>query len=151
MKVLLLIVSLLASFSYCGTKIIKANQFDQNVTSYLKRAVDASTIEIAGQNLQVAINYLESTGRTTGFTSVFGKAPDADVGYWYANLTATANEIGKVRNDITPSEKTHILINLRESLLDRGIFGDIVALPNDIAVFPDKRLSNAVGWFSFHV
>ena len=65
--------------------------FQQQCGGYLKQAADANTVELARERLNLAINYIEAKGYTTGYTSIFVKTEDENIGYWYQNIKACQN------------------------------------------------------------
>ena len=68
----------LAVFGVC---ILRGINFNVECKGHLKRAADANTIELAKQELDIALSYLEREGMTEGYTSVLYKTPDEDVGF----------------------------------------------------------------------
>jgi len=100
-----------------------------DVTDRLKRAAVANTIELATQELQAVISYLEKEGITLGYTSVLYNTPDEDVGYWYQNLKGSLEELQKVSSQTTQLERTNILMKLRETILDDEAEGTKVTQP----------------------
>ena len=63
--------------------VFKSIVFDINCGDYLKRAADSNTVELAVDNLKVALNYIEANNMTSGHTSVLYNSPDEDVAFWY--------------------------------------------------------------------
>jgi hypothetical protein len=119
-------------------RIVANVSFGMDCTDYLKRAADANSIPLASQNLNVAINYLESHDLTSGTVSIFLKQPKNDVGFLYQNLIASRNDLASIKEDATPLEKSNVLMKLRETLLDSGKDGDNVTLPNGISIYPNN-------------
>ena len=70
--------------------------FNINCAGHLKRAADASTIELAQSELEFALTYLEKKEMTSGSTALFWTTPSLDVGFWYKNLKASHDELTKV-------------------------------------------------------
>jgi len=122
---------------WAGVRIVAGINFDRYCTGYLKRAADANTIELARQNLQVALSYIEVNNLINGFTSIIYREPSEDIGFWYQNLTASLRELHKVDPDASQLEKSNILIKLRETLLDQGQSTD-VTVPQGISVYPEN-------------
>ena len=121
-----------------GVRISKKIQFKQNVSGYLKRAADASTIEIANEELTKVITYLEANNLTSGSTSMIWETPNEDIGFWYKNLKASQNELQNLKSE-SALEKTNVLIKLRETLLDTGKRTK-VTVPKGLAVYPNNKL-----------
>ncbi len=112
-------------------------QFDRNCGGYLKRAADASTIELAIQELDRAMTYIEKSKLTSGYTSVVYKTPDEDVGFWYLNLKSALVELRKVGPETTQLERSNILLKLRETLLDKKESEEIT-LPSGVTIYPNN-------------
>ncbi len=111
-------------------------QFERNCKGYLKRAADANTIDLAKVELGRAIGYIEAHNLTSGFTSVIYNTPDEDIGFWYQNLKASAQELASVSAEATSLEKSNVLMKLRETLLDKSDSGEKVTVPGGISAFP---------------
>lgn len=114
-------------------------QFDRQCTDYLKRAADSNTIELAQNNLDEAIKYMEANNLTSGYTSILYQTPDEDVGFWYNNLKQSQIELAKCSPDATQLEKTNILMKLRETILDDGT-RLVITEPSGISRFPYNTL-----------
>ena len=65
---------------------VKGIVFDMNCTQYLKRAADANTVELAKDELEMAISYAEEEDLTEGIVSIFLHQPQNDIGFWYNNM-----------------------------------------------------------------
>lgn len=132
---------------WVGTRIVKGVVFDINCEGHLKRAADANTVEMAAQELDLALKYLEQNNMTSGYTAVLWNSPDTDVGFFYNNLKSSRDELNKVTSETTQLERTNVLMKLRETLLDHGDHGDHVTLPDGISVFPHTVFWFWSGWF----
>ncbi len=132
----------LLSITIIGSRIVKGVTFNQNVKGILKRAADASTIEIAKQELGTAIDYLETNNLTSGYTSILYKTPDEDIGFWYQNLKASHKELVELKS-VSALERTNVLIKLRETLLDSGE-NLSVTYPEGLSVYPNNKLWTAL-------
>ncbi|MFK8103838.1 MAG: hypothetical protein AB8G15_14990 [Saprospiraceae bacterium] len=140
MKKLVGIILILSSLAIFGFRIQKKIVLKQNVTGYLKRAADANTVEIAQGEIAKVLNYLEQEEITEGYTSIFWKTPNEDIGFWYKNLKASQQELQQVKDGST-LEKTNVLIKLRETLLDRGGEGkEKVTVPKGLSVYPNNGM-----------
>jgi len=129
-----------------GVRISKRIPLKQNVTDHLKRAADASTIDLALAELTTVIDYLEANNMTTGYTSVLWKTPDEDIDFWYRNLKASQEEL-KQLNTTSALEKTNVLIKLRETLVDTGE-STKVTIPKGLSVYPDNTLWFVLMWIA---
>ena len=99
-------LAFITSIVICVVIIIKCITFNINCGDYLKRAADSNTVELAADNLKVALDYMEANGMTTGYTSVVWKSPDEDVAFWYNNIKESYNEIVSLDETATNLEKT---------------------------------------------
>lgn len=112
-------------------------EFDQNCGGYLKQAADANTAELALKRLDKAVKYAEERGLTKGYTSVFYKTEDDNIGYWYQNLKACQKELQEVIGK-SQLEQTNVLMKVRESLTDDGENGTELTIPGGIARYPNN-------------
>lgn len=133
------VLTIVAVLAFCGwgiARTIKAISFDQNCGQYLKRSADANSIEMAKEELGIAISYAESHGLTEGTVSIFLHQPKNDIGYWYRNMKEAYKELEEVPEDTSRMEKTNILMKLRETLTDEGESGVEVTIPDGISIYP---------------
>jgi hypothetical protein len=131
---LLLLFVCLIVFKIYSSIIIK-----QQLTGHLKRAADANSIELALQELNTSLDFIEKNNLTTGYTSIIYQTPDEDLEFWYKNLKASKYELEKSVNS-TSLEKTNVLLKLRETLLDEGKKGSYITYPEGISIFPNNKL-----------
>ena len=118
MKKTICIIACISLILWAGARIYNGITFDQNCEGHLKLAADANTVELAQQQLSIAVKYCEDNGLTKGYTSIFYRTPDEDIEFWYNNLKSSLNELNAVSADATQLEKSNILMKLRETLLD---------------------------------
>lgn len=129
-----------------GLRIYNNVVFGIHCEGHLKRAADANTVDMASKELADAIKYLEDNKMTEGYTSVLWNTPSQDVGFWYQNLKASHEELGKITPTTTQFERTNVLMKLRETLLDHAEKGDSVTAPSGISVFPNNAAYFWTGW-----
>ena len=110
--------------------------FSMGCGQYIKRASDANTIELAAQNLGIAVKYAEAHNLTNGNTGVILTQPENDIGFWYSNLKASMGELEKVKPETTLLERSNLLMKLRETLLDHKKEGVEVTHPAGIQIYP---------------
>ena len=110
--------------------------FSQQCGGHLKRAADANTVELAAQELKVAVTYLEDNNMTQGDTHVFIETPDKDLGFWYKNLKSALANLEAVTPETGELERSNLLLKLRETLLDHGQYGEEITTPPGISLFP---------------
>lgn len=137
-KIILGVLLVLLSIPSCATRAYKDVIFERGVEGYLKRAADSNSVELARNELDTALKYIESEGLTSGYTSVLYRTPDEDVGFWYRNLKTSQAELLLLPATATPLEKSNMLMKLRETLLDSGEKSVHVTLPSGISVFPNN-------------
>lgn len=135
MKAVAFIIFTLAFIAWVVVRLVSYIQFDRNCEGHLKRAADANTVELAAKEVEIAVEYLKSHDMTTGYTSVVYTTPDEDIGFWYTNLTASLDELKKIKADAPQLEKTNVLMKLRETLLDQGEKTHVTC-PDGISVYP---------------
>jgi len=139
MKRMLGIVLLLPIFLLIGITTYKDISFKIDCGGHIKRAADANTVELAIQEMETVTTYLEREGMTSGYASILYRTPDEDVGFWYANLKSSLNELKKVRPETSQLERSNLLLKLRETLLDRGGQGDEkITAPHGISRYPNN-------------
>lgn len=119
--------------------IIAGVRFNQNCSGYIKQAADANSVELALQRLDMAIAYVEDNELTDGYTSIFYKTEDDNIGFWYQNLKTCREELVTCLES-TQLEKTNVLLKVRESLTDDGKDGTELTLPNGISRYPSNGL-----------
>lgn len=139
-------IALVASLIICGIITVKSITFDINCGDYLKRAADSNTVELAADNLKIALDYIEANGMTSGYTSVVYKSPDEDVAFWYTNIKESYEELISLDENATNVERTNLLMKLRETLLDQKEKGESLTLPNAISCFPNNTLWAILKW-----
>lgn len=133
------IATLLIIFSLISPiiTIIVGVRFNQNCSGYIKQAADANSVELALQRLDMAIAYVEDNELTDGYTSIFYKTEDDNIGFWYQNLKTCREELVNCLES-TQLEKTNVLLKVRESLTDEGKDGTELTLPNGISRYPSN-------------
>ena len=147
MNKFIFVLGIILFIGLSGFRIYHNIVFKKEVTGYLKRATDASTIELALTDLQTAIKYLENNNLTQGFTSILYETPDEDIAFWYNNLKASEAELIKARNS-SSLEKTNVLLKLKESLSDDGKKSSSVTHPQGISIYPNNKLVTILFWIS---
>lgn len=125
---------------YATTCTVKTVQFKQNCGGYIGQAANANTVELAELTLSRATAYAEKQGLTSGFTSVLWKTPSDDIGFWYRNLTASLDELRRVKEDTSQLERSNLLMKLRETLTDSKKEGTRITVPRGISRYPINKL-----------
>jgi hypothetical protein len=137
---------------WMGTRIVLSYKYDINCGGHLKRAADSNTIELAGQELDTALKYMEQRGWDKGgSTHLFFATPDCDVGFWHTNLSSAKEELATLSPNTTQLEKTNVLMKLRETILDDSSEGIKVTNPPGISVYPYQWAFFLWAWGSFLV
>jgi hypothetical protein len=123
---------------WAANRIYNGIQFDRNCGGYLKRAADANVVNMAKVELDRALVYIEFKGLTNGYTSVFYRTPDEDLGFWYQNIKSALAELNTLGDDTSTLEKSNALIKLRETLLDHSGGAYSLTVPAGISIFPNN-------------
>jgi len=133
--------------TWLGARVYNAVQFNIHCRGHLKRAADSSTIEMAQEELHLALVYMEKNELTSGSTHVFWENPSTDIGFFYKNLNSANEELNQlIDRESTPLEKTNVLIKLRETILDEGE-SLVVTTPSGISIYPNVSFFFWSGWF----
>ena len=135
-RVFLFIISLIVP----SIVLVKSIQFDQNCGGFIKQCADASSIELALDRLNIAIDYVEKNNLTTGYTSAFWKTEDENLEFWYQNLKTCQKELMVATQSTDQLLQTNVLMKVRETLLDDGKEGVELTIPDGIHVFPYNLL-----------
>lgn len=128
--------------------IVFAVNMKQDMSGYLARAAHANTVELAIENLEPAVAYLEKNNLTSGFTSVLYRTPDEDIGYWYKNLRASLDELKSIDPEASMLERTNVLMKLRETLTRETSEGSSIVAPDGISRYPHNALFGFWFWIS---
>jgi hypothetical protein len=132
--------SLLLLFSiifvaWAVVRIVASVHFNVNVDGHLKRAADASSVTMAATELKTSLDYMESHGLTSGYTSIVYRTPNEDIGFWYQNVKSAYQELLALDpNKTTSLEKTNVLMKLRETLLNTK--DESITRPDGISIYP---------------
>lgn len=129
------VASTLSLVAWAGIRVVKAVKMNFDCITYVKRAADASTVEIAKNELAKAIQYAEENALTEGIVSIVLEDPSNDVGFWYNNMKEAYKELDQLPENTTSMEKTNVLMKLRESLIDEG---NGVTHPLGISIYPNN-------------
>lgn len=136
------IITLLVAFTAIVSAVYIVNriELEQSCLGRLKRAANANSTELAKEELFHALNYMEDNNLTTGYTSVFYKTPDEDIGYWYRNIKTAWADINNLPENSSQMEQSNVLMKLRETLLDHGEKGDKLVYPKGLVFYPNNLL-----------
>lgn len=129
---------------WSAVKISHAVSFDRDIKRYLSHAAEASTIQLAKENLDIALKNIEGWGLTSGHTTVLFESPEDDVGFWYKNVKASRAQLDDVKT-VTFQEQKTVLAELRKTLLSRSGDGSAVVIPQGISIYPKNRIFALLG------
>lgn len=115
-----------------AVRFVRSMNFNQGCKVFLKRAADASSVEMAIEELDKGIDYAERNGLTEGIVSIVYRNPRNDVGFWYRNMVTARQELADLNLDAPSLEKSNVLMRIRESLMD----GTKVTIPDGISIYP---------------
>lgn len=118
----------------------KSIMFSRDCGGHIKRAADSNTIQMAAEEMDVVVSYLEANHLTFGYTSILYNTPDEDISFWYNNLKSSRDQLHDElkRSSSTPLEQSNLLLKLRQTLLDHGKEGETVTVPSGISIYPSN-------------
>lgn len=122
--------------------------FKQNCSGYLKRAADANTIELAAEQLQISLKYLEDKNLTSGKTNIFYYTPNCDIGFWYTNLKESHKELVNLPKSADNLTVSNQLMKLRETILDDHGEGYAITSPPNIEYYPNQVTWCILQWLA---
>ena len=129
-----------------GIRIYMSVQFDIHCGSYMVRAANANTVELARDQMAVVIKYLEDNHITNGTTAVVRNDPTMDVGYFYNNMKGAYLWLCNIQSDASDLTRSNVLLKLKETLIkDSGDARGNVDVPRNISIYP----YNAIWVFLF--
>lgn len=123
-------------------EIVLNIQYDRKVTNELQLAANASTVEIAIEKMDLALEEIEKRDLTEGYTSIFYRTPDEDIGYWYDNLKTALDELKEITPEDNKLLRSNMLLKLRETILYYSQNGSYVQQPSGIHKYPYNK-----AWF----
>lgn len=132
-----LLLSIVLLCGSCGVGLLKSISFDQEVSSHLKCAADAQTVEVAQSELGTAITNIEARGLTSGYTGILYNTQEDNLAFWYHNLKTSQAELASVGSYQDPLAKSNVLMRLRNTLLDHTSEGEQVTVPSNAPYYPD--------------
>lgn len=123
--IILSIISIVICYSF---NINNSADFAENCTAHIEKAATASSVEIAKEELALAIEYVEKNIYKEGNDAY----EDENVEYWYNNMKAAYEKLENVPADASEEAKSTVLLQINESLLKHTVLGKEVELPNNI-------------------
>jgi hypothetical protein len=120
-------------------------EFNQKCLGFLNQAADANTVELAMERLGRAVHYIEKNDWTEGYTSILWNTEDENIGFWYANLKASQQELANALGS-SQLEQTNVLMKLRETLTDDTKDGTKITYPDGLWKYPHNALFAVLAW-----
>ncbi len=140
---------ILLSLVWLGARIWKSEvTFSVECGGHIVNAANANTIDLARQEMEEVVKYINDHRVQPGFTSVVYNTPDEDVGFWVSNMRASLEELKQIKPDATSLEKSNVLIKLRETLTHKASGGAAISVPEGISIYPNNMAFMIWGWFS---
>ena len=133
-----LILFFVPAFCFMGGRLYHDIVFDRGIGGHLKRAADANSIELAQDELQLAVSEMEERHMTDGYTSLVYNTPDEDVGFWFKNTKTALDSIKALPKTASETDKETKLLKLRQTLVDHTQSGESVTCPDGISVYPNN-------------
>lgn len=143
--ILMVLLFVAPSVFWTGARFYKHLEFNREVAGHLKRAADANSIEIAVQELEIAVSGMEARGLTRGYTSLLYPTPDEDIGFWYMNTKAALTSLKSLSTSASETDRETKLLKLRQTLLDHSNGGEGVTAPNGVEIYPKNWAWFALG------
>jgi hypothetical protein len=125
-----------------GSREIGASQ---TYIGHLERAAKTTSVETAETELNLAIDNIEVRGLTDGYTSIFFRTPDEDIGFWHTNLLDARDMLARAKTSDALTQ-SNALIKLHEMLIEPVNDGTAVRAPSGITRYPMNTLLFIVGW-----
>jgi hypothetical protein len=136
MKWLAFFVLLVITVFFIAIPVCQMIRFNVGCESYLKSASNDPSIELAKMDLDIALKYLEVNALTNGYSYIFVKNRQSDIGFWYNCLKTARMDLDSIPDDASGLETSNVLMKLRETILDN----DGVISPLGIEWYPYQRL-----------
>jgi hypothetical protein len=143
------VIAIIAFLAWLCMSIVNSQLLDIGCVGHLQRASYTNDINVAKDELQVAIGYAERHGLTSGYTSLMWNTPDEDVAFWYTNLKNSYKDLQSVAPDASNMEKSNMLLKLKESLVHHGKEGDKIIYPEGLEIYPYNKVYAFWGLISF--
>ncbi len=118
--------------------------FNRDCKAHLKRAADATSVDLAKQELRTALDYIEAHGMTYGYATLFYYTPENDLRFWHQNLEQAWTDLTSLPKDATELERSNMLLKLRETILDHDKDGETVTSPGKAFLHPHISI---FAWF----
>ncbi len=140
----MLLISGTALAGWAGHRLHLDRMFTAQVTEYVLAAYKTDDPEKAKKYLTTAQAYLETTGKTDGFTSIAYPTPDEDLGDWSASIKdASEFEATGIKDDRKPWQRKLLAAGLVNEVeiqggkkrLDLNYPGGVSAAPYNSHVF----------------
>jgi len=141
-----MVLFLILGVSILVPQVVMRIQMKQQLTGFLKQSADASSVETAMLELKKSLDYLEANRMTEGYTSIFWKTEDENVGFFYTNLKGSYSELSQVTYSTSQLEKSNLLMKLRETIIDHGSEGDTITYPSGLHKYPHN-----LAWFLMNI
>lgn len=127
----------MSTFAWGAYTLYKTIQFGIHCEAFLRRCVDAPSIDRAKTQLSFAINYCEAQDLTAGSTSLFYPTDDENVGLWYKKLKTSFVLLTLVPSHAGQLEQNAALLRLRKTLVLTDETGRTsICYPQGISLYP---------------
>jgi hypothetical protein len=146
MKVLWGVLVFLVTAVLAGVRIYLWVIFNINCGGHMVLAGNANNVDLARQEMELVVKYAKDHDMTSGYTSVLYNAPDEDMGFWFKNMSASLDELRRVKPETTELEKSNLLIKLKETLVNHD---GKVNIPAGVSVFPNNTFFAVVEGITF--
>ncbi len=121
--------------SWAIMRVVSYSLFYNNCLIHIYRAAQSQILDVAKEELDIALRYLEKEKATSGYTSVLYRSPNEDIGLWYNNLKILWKEL----HNPVPGDANSVLFKMRRILLEVEDSRECVRVPQGISIVPYNR------------
>ena len=132
----------LPAFIGTGYHVLLGYQYNQRFEVHLDRAVHATDVKLASQELEIAKKWLEETKKTSGNSSVTIDIAQNDLGYFYQNISEATQRLNALSAEPNSVAASNELLKFEGSFKVKTEKGETLRQPENLEIFPNQRI-----WF----
>lgn len=148
-KILLFsILFMLPFFGWWITRIVESVKFDNNCTYHINQALGSSRStdepKYAANEIDIAINYIDTHNLAYGVTSIVDKSSSEDLSIWHTSLTKKQTYLHELAEESPES-----ITKYKDYVVARNLYSSGgLSIPDGISVYPHNTLFCVWGWIS---